>query len=100
MQEEQTGRRETEKSEDWQIRQSEGNNAARRLFTASPTIRGACGLPFGMFSKLLLKTGLLKESVKACRQEGREINSRFDMQLRGFSIYQLVFPESPISCGP
>jgi hypothetical protein len=59
MQEEQTGRRETEKSEDWQIRQSEGNNAARRLFTASPTICGACGLPFGMFSKLLLKTGLL-----------------------------------------
>jgi hypothetical protein len=60
MQEEQTGRRETEKREDWQIRQSEGNKAARRLFTASPKIRGACGLPFGMMlSQLLLKTGLL-----------------------------------------
>jgi hypothetical protein len=59
MQEEQTGRRETEKREDWQIRQSEGNNAARRLFTASPTIRGACGLAFELLSQLLLKTGLL-----------------------------------------
>jgi hypothetical protein len=58
-QEEQTGRREIEKREDWQIRQSEGNKAARRLFTASPTIRGACGLTFGMLSQLLLKTGLL-----------------------------------------
>jgi hypothetical protein len=61
MQEAQTGRRETEKREEWQIRQSEGNNAARRLFTASPTIRGACGLAFGMLSQLLLKTGLLRK---------------------------------------
>jgi hypothetical protein len=59
MQEEQTGRREIEKREDWQIRQSEGNKAASRLFTASPTIRGACGLGLGMLSQLLLKTGLL-----------------------------------------
>jgi hypothetical protein len=58
-QEAQIGSRETEKSEAWQILQSEGNKAARRLFTASPTIRGACGFPFGMLSQLLLKTGLL-----------------------------------------
>src|SRR5208282_6408080 len=59
MQEGQTGSREIEKREDWQIRQSEGNKAARRLFTAAPTIRGACGFPFGMLSPILLKTGLL-----------------------------------------
>jgi hypothetical protein len=59
MQEEQTGSRETEKREDWQIRQSQGNKAARRLFTAAPMNRGACGFPFGMLSQLLLKTGLL-----------------------------------------
>jgi len=59
MQEEQTGSRETEKREVWQNRQSEGNKAARRLFTAAPNIWGACGLPFGMLSQLLLKTGLL-----------------------------------------
>jgi len=59
MQVVQTGIRETEKREDWQIRQSEGNKAARRLFAASPKIREACGFPFGMLSQLLLKTGLL-----------------------------------------
>jgi hypothetical protein len=64
-QEGQTGRRERVKREAWQIRQSEGNKAARRLFTASPTIRGACGIPFGMLSQLLLKTGLLWNCLRA-----------------------------------
>jgi hypothetical protein len=59
MQEEQTGSREIEKREDWQIRQSQGNKAARRLFAAAPMIRRACGFPFGMVTRLLLKTGLL-----------------------------------------
>jgi hypothetical protein len=78
-QEGQTGRREKVKSEAWQIRQSEGNKAARRLFTASPTIRGACGFPFGMLSQLLLKTGLLLE-LPVHRTDGK-LFSRSGLQL-------------------
>jgi len=40
------------------MRQSQGNKTARRPFTASPSIRGPCGLRFFVLSQLLLKTGL------------------------------------------
>jgi hypothetical protein len=81
MQEAQTGRRETENREARQIRQSEGNKAARRLFTASPTIRGACDFPFGMLSQLLLKTGLLLETSDPCRQFWSGIDFHYGLQL-------------------
>ena len=74
-QEEQTGSREIVNREAWQNRQSEGNKAASRLFTASPTIRGACGLPFGTLSQLLLKTGLLRNAGAANSRVAKGISA-------------------------
>jgi hypothetical protein len=92
MQEAQTGRRETENREARQIRQSEGNKAARRLFTASPKIRGACDFPFGMLSQLLLKTGLLLETSDPAGSSGVEAISTTACSLNAPSIYQLESP--------
>jgi hypothetical protein len=73
----------------WQNRQSEGNKAASRLFTASPTIRGACGLPFGMLSQLLLKTGLLWKRQGAANSRVAEEISAPVRSFVEISIYQL-----------